>query len=68
MLAHFMLFSEADVEYRFLLATNLLMEEEVLKPLSNINKKDQGYFTSRFHKVSLALVNAKSKKNKNNLY
>ena len=68
MLAHFMLFSEADVEYRFLLATNLLMEEEALKPLSNVNKKNEGYFTSRFHKISLSIVNAKSKKNKNNLY
>jgi hypothetical protein len=64
MLAHFMLFSEADIEYRFLLATNSMIKEETLKPLSHINEQNSGYFASRFHKISLGLVNAKNRKNK----
>ncbi len=62
MLAHFMLFSEADIEYRFLLATNTLIKEEALKPLATSDDQNSGYFASRFHKISLGLVNAKNRK------
>ena len=61
MLAHFMLFSEADIEYRFLLATNTVIKEEALKPLANADEHS-GYFASRFHKISLGFVNAKNRK------
>lgn len=64
MLAHFMLFSEADIEYRFLLATNTLIKEEALKPLTNSDSDNAGYFASRFHKISLGIVNAKNRKSR----
>jgi len=64
MLAHFMLFSEADIEYRFLMATNILIEEEALNPLSDTTSNTLKNTTSRFHKISLGLVSSKNKKNK----
>lgn len=63
MLAHFMLFSEADIEYRFLLATTQFEKRESLKP-SNHSKEDPEYFTSRYHKISLAFVNARNRNKK----
>ena len=66
MLAHFMLFSEADIEYRFLMATSMLIEEEVSNPLVDSKDNSLKTATSRFHKISLGLVSAKNRKNKNN--
>lgn len=63
MLAHFMLFSEADIEYRFLMATSTMVEEEALTPLK---EKNPLKVTTRFHKISLGLVTARNRKNKNN--
>ena len=65
MLAHFMLFSEADIEYRFLMATSMLIEEEVSNPLVDSKDSSLKSATSRFHKISLGLVSAKNRKNKN---
>jgi hypothetical protein len=66
MLAHFMLFSEADIEYRFLMATSMLIEEEASNPLVDSKDNNLKSATSRFHKISLGLVSAKNRKNKNN--
>ena len=66
MLAHFMLFSEADIEYRFLMATSMLIEEEVPNALVDSNSSTLKSATSRFHKISLGLVSGKNKKAKNN--
>ncbi|ABG57451.1 hypothetical protein [Cytophaga hutchinsonii] len=62
MLAHFMLFSEADIEYRFLLATTQFEKSESLKP--SYNKEDSGYLMSRYHKISLGFVNARNRNKK----
>ena len=67
MLAHFMLFSEADIEYRFLMATSMLIEEEeALNPLVDSKNNVLKSASSRFHKISLDMVSGKNKKNKNN--
>jgi hypothetical protein len=66
MLAHFMLFSEADIEYRFLMATNLLMEDEVPNPLVDSKENNVKSVSSRFHKISLGVVSAKNRRNRNN--
>ena len=65
MLAHFMLFSEADIEYRFLMATSMLIEEEVPNALVDSKSSNLKRATSRFHKISLGIVSAKNRKNKN---
>jgi hypothetical protein len=65
MLAHFMLFSEADIEYRFLMATSILIEEEAINPVADSKVSSLKSTTSRFHKVSLGLVSGKNRKNKN---
>ncbi len=64
MLAHFMLFSEADIEYRFLLATTQFEKNESLKPTSYTTKEDSGYLQSRYHKISLGFVNARNRNKK----
>jgi len=64
MLAHFMLFSEADIEYRFLMATSILIEEEALNPLVDSKSSNLKSASSKFHKISLDLVSAKNKKSK----
>lgn len=64
MLAHFMLFSEADIEYRFLMATNTMVKDEALNPLVDTNESGFKRVTARFHKIGLHVVNAKNRKNK----
>jgi hypothetical protein len=64
MLAHFMLFSEADIELRFLMATSQFIKEESEKTLAEIENAPYRNTTSRFHKVSLGLVSAGKKRNK----
>jgi hypothetical protein len=64
MLAHFMLFSEADIEYRFLLATNEIIKSDSNTPLGSLDHSNAKSMMSRFHKVSLGLVNAKNRKGK----
>ena len=61
MLAHFMLFSEADIEYRFLMATSSFIKEEATNPFPESRARD-GVHTSklsRFHKISLGVVSKK---------
>ena len=64
MLAHFMLFSEADIEYRFLLATNEIIKSDSNTPLSSLDSSNSKSMMSRFHKVSLGFVTAKNRKSK----
>ncbi len=59
-----MLFSEADIEYRFLMATNTMVKEEALNPLTNSGNSRLKRVTARFHKIGLHVVNAKQRKNK----
>ena len=64
MLAHFMHFSEADIELRFLMATSQFIKEESVNPLDGIEETSNRNSTSRFHKVSLSMVSSRKKRNK----
>jgi len=65
MLAHFMLFSEADIEYRFLLATNEIIKSDSNTSLSNLDSgSSKKSMMSTFHKVSLGFVSGKNRKDK----
>jgi len=65
MLAHFMLFSEADIEYRFLLATNEIIKGDSNTSLTNLDSSNsKKSIRSAFHKVSLGFVNGKNQKDK----
>lgn len=61
MLAHFMLFSEADIEYRFLLATKEIIKGDSNTSLSNFDGNNgQKSSKSPFHKISLGFVSGKN--------
>lgn len=67
MLAHFMLFSEADIEYRFLLATNEIIKSDSNSSLSNLDSgsgSGKKSMMETFHKVSLGFVSGKNRKDK----
>ena len=62
MFLHFLLFSEADLEYRFLVANDIKRSKEALYPPTIIEKIKEEVSSSVFNKISLTYKEVKKDK------